>query len=437
MATVGEGMPHTGRVHAGEWYAVGLSFAYFFCVLAAYYMIRPVRDQLTAAVGSTQLPWFYAASFLATLALTPVFAALVSRYPRRIVVPIVYGFFIACLLGFVPFFAMPRLLDARTLGAVFFVWLNVFNLFVVSVFWSFMTDIWDESQARRLFPIIALAGTAGAVAGPVLTGLLVGVIGVAPLLLVSALLLGASLIMVVLLGRWSQAFNTRREGPQETAVGGGMFDGIKQLFGNPFMRTMALLLLFGDWIGTVNYALVVDYSKATFHDAISRTQFAAALDLGVNCLAALTQLTLSRWLLVRYGAGAPIAVWAAVTVGVLLWVVGSDQPYAPVIGSMPVVAIALIVNRGLTYGMVGPARESLFTLVPRSLRYKGKNAVDTAVWRFGDMTVALAMTGLRAAGVGVGGFAALSAAVATVSGVMGWRLASRVRALAASSTSGS
>ncbi|HEY5613782.1 MAG TPA: MFS transporter, partial [Lysobacter sp.] len=133
---------------AGEGRAVALSFAYFFCVLAAYYVMRPVREQLTAAVGSIQLPWFYGATFVATLLLTPVFAWVVARYPRRVAVPMVYGFFIVCLLAFVPLFTSHGVLSPRALGTVFFVWVSVFNLFVVSVFWSFMADIWDEAQAR-------------------------------------------------------------------------------------------------------------------------------------------------------------------------------------------------------------------------------------------------------------------------------------------------
>lgn len=186
-----------GRVHAGERLAVALSFAYFFCVLAAYYVIRPLREQLAAAVGSTQLPWFYGATFIGTLLLSPLFAALVTRWPRRVVMPVVQVFFIACLLGFVPLFAWPELLGPKTLGVTFFVWVSVFNLFVVSVFWSFMSDIWDSAQARRLFPVIAVAGTVGAVAGPMLTRSLVGVIGVAPLLVVSAALLCLALGCVV------------------------------------------------------------------------------------------------------------------------------------------------------------------------------------------------------------------------------------------------
>lgn len=415
-----------GRIQAGETRAVVLSFVYFFCVLAAYYVMRPVREQLSAAVGSTQLPWFYAATFLATLALTPLFGALVSRWPRPVVVPLVYAIFIACLLGFVPLFTVSGLLSPRALGIVFFVWVSVFNLFVVSVFWSFMADIWDERQARRLFPIIALGGTAGAIAGPIITRSLVEVIGVAPLLIVSASLLGGAMACIVLLGRWSRQYGARREAHHEAAVGGGMFDGLRQVFADPLMRSMAVLMLLSDCIGTINYALVTDYSGTTFHDAVARTRFAADLDLSTNLLQVVVQLTLTRWLLVRHGAAPVIAVWAIATVAVLLAVMTSSDPHAPVIGPMPWVAIALIVSRGLAYGMNGPARESLFVLMPRSLRYKGKNAVDTAVWRFGDVITAWSMNGLRALSVGVAAFAGIGALAAAVSGAIGWRLARRI-----------
>ena len=424
-------------VHSGEWRAVVLSFVYFFCVLAAYYVIRPVREQLSAAVGSTQLPVFYAATFVVMLALAPVFGTLVARYPRRVVVPVVTLFFIACLLVFVPLFAFDGLLSAATLGAVFFVWVSVFNLFVVSVFWSFMSDIWDEAQSRRLFPIIALAGTAGAVTGPLLTRSLVDVIGVAPLLLVSAALLGVSVACVVLLGRWARVYGTRRHDiNHEAAVGGSMWDGLRQIFANPFMRSMAVLLLLADGIGTVNYALVADYSGATFADAVSRTRFAANVDLAANLLTAISQITLTRWLLPRSGPGPVIMIWALVSVAALLLVVLADDPHAALIGAMPPVAIALIVSRGLAYGMAEPARHSLFTRMPRSLRYKGQNAVDTAVWRFGDLSIALGMNGLRALGVVTAGFASFSAVAAMGAAVIGWRLSrdAKLSAVQAKST---
>lgn len=414
------------RVRASEWRALVLSFLYFFCVLAGYYMMRPVRDQLSAAVGSTQLPWFFAATFLATLALTPLFGWLVSRWPRKVVVPVVYVFFICCLVAFVPFFANDGLVSPRALGMVFFVWVSVFNLFVVSVFWSFMADIWSEEQARRLFPIIGLGGTTGALAGPAMTKLLVGVVGVAQLLMVSAALLGASLLCVWLLGRWSQQQQPALEADRGGGTGGGIFDGLKQVFATPFIRNMAILMLLGDAIGTIAYALVTDYSRVTFADSIERTRFSANMDLATNILQITVQLTLTRWLLIRHGAGPVIAVWAGVGLLACAGMALSDNPYAPVIGGMPWVALMLIVTRGLSYGMVQPARESLYTQVPRDWRYKGKNAVDTAVWRAGDVMSASAMNGLRILGAGIPVFGWIGAGALALSGVIGWRLARQV-----------
>lgn len=428
--------PNQGRIHTGEWRAVAISFVYFFCVLAAYYVIRPVREQLSAAVGSTQLPWFYAATFIATLVLTPVFAALASRWPRRVLMPVVYVFFIACLLAFIPAFTHAGLLSPRALGMVFFVWVSVFNLIVVSVFWIFMSDIWSLDQSKRLFPIIAVAGTLGALAGPALTRSLVNVIGVAPLLLISASLLGIAAVCVVLLGRWARVHGARRhEVGHEDAVGGGMWDGLKQIFTDPFIRGMAILLLLADGIGTVNYALMIDYSGATFADAAARTRFHADVDLASNLLTVIVQIALTRWLLPRSGPGVVIMIWALVSIAVLLVVVFSADPHAPLfilpflLGPVAPTVLALIVSRGLAYGMAEPARHSLYTRVPRNVRYKGQDAVDTAVWRFGDLAIATSMNGLKAIGMTIGGFAGLSALAAFAAAGIGWRLWRRVQAV--------
>ncbi len=141
------------------------AFAFFF-VLTAYYIVRPVRDQLGGAVGSSQLPMFYAATFVAMLLLTPVFGSLVARFERRRLLGWSYSFFVACLLAFIPVFMVQDRLGARAIGVVFYVWVSVFNLFVVSLFWSFMADIFDNRRAREIFPLIALGGMAGAIFGP-------------------------------------------------------------------------------------------------------------------------------------------------------------------------------------------------------------------------------------------------------------------------------
>lgn len=415
------------RVKREEWSGVILSFTYYFCVLAAYYVMRPMRDQLAAEVGSSQLPWFFSATLVATLLLTPLFAWLVSRWPRRVIMPIVYLFFIACHFLFILFFIHNEWLSSRTMGLLFFVWVSVFNLFVVSVFWSFMTDIWSDSQARRLFPLIALGGTAGAVAGPLITRSLVEMIPLPSLLLISVVLLFAAILCIVFLGNWADEFGIHRnQTGSESPLGGGMLDGLKQIFSNSFIGSMAVLMLMNDAIGTIAYALVTNYSNVTFHNnPIAQTRFAANMDLASNTIQIFLQLMLTPWLLVRYGAGTVFAICASIVVLACLTMAFSNDPYQPIMGTMPILALVFILTRSLTHGMLQPARETLYTLVPRTLRYKGKNAVDTVVWRAGDVLSLLSVNGLRTLGLSVGGFGILWAALAATAGMIGLKLANR------------
>lgn len=408
-------MPKSPAIQRHEWFAVVVAFAYFFCVLTAYYVIRPVRDQLSAAVGSTQLPIFYGATFVATLALAPLFGALVARFPRRRFVPIVYLFFIAGMVAFIPLFKAQDSIDARLLGSAFFVYGSVFNLFVVSVFWSFMADLFDAEQAYRLFPVIALGGAAGAIAGPILTKALVFVVGVSGLLIVSATLLGVSILCIAALSRWSRqhpvAGDERRE---QRIIGGSFLAGAIETLKSPLMRRIALLMLLGDAVGTVIYALLADYSGATYHTAEARTNFAASIDLWANVLQALLQITITRGLMVRYGPAPSLAldgvVKAIMLAGVALF-------------STAWIAVVAVITRASAYGIFKPAFDSLYTRVDAETRYKTKNFIDTAVWRFGDLAITSTFNALRALGATLPGFAAAAMLAAGCSGWIGWRAA--------------
>jgi AAA family ATP:ADP antiporter len=396
-----------------------LSALAFFFVMTSYYIIRPVRDQLSGAVGSQSLPLFYGAVFVVMLLLTPLFGMLVARFRRRQLLGWSYSFFILCLLAFVPAFVAQERIGARELGVVFFVWVSVFNLFVVSLFWSFMADIFSSGQARRVFSLIALGGMGGAIFGPLVTKLLVQLIGVAPLLLVSAAALSLSLALLLRLS----AQHDRQPGSRGgEAIGGSLWAGIKELWSRPFLRYMALMMLFGDGIGTLAYALVADYAKAHFTDTVARTSFYNDLDLATNLLGALLQLSLTRWLLIRHGAGWGLLLPALVNVVLLggvaligggdLWLLGY---------SVPLLAVMSVATRGFAYGMTKPAVDALYTRVPRETRYKGKNFVETAVWRFGDVVVTSAVSGLRMLGWGIGGLALAGVGVATLAAVVARR----------------
>ncbi|MEO7065189.1 MAG: MFS transporter [Dokdonella sp.] len=408
-------MPNRPAIQRHEWFAVAVAFAYFFCVLAAYYVIRPVRDQLSAAVGSTALPIFYLAVFVVTLALAPLFGALVARFPRRVFVPIVYLVVIVVMCAFIPLFRAQSSIDAKLLGAAFFVWGSVFNLFVVSVFWSFMADLFDAEQAHRLFPVIALGGAAGAIAGPALTKAFVYLVGVSGLLAISSALLVVAIGCTVALSRWSLRHPVvRGEHRDERIIGGGFLAGAYETFKSPLMRRLALLMLLGDAVGTVIYALLIDYSGAHYHTPEARTNFAANVDLCTNILQMMLQLGITRTLMVRFGPAPPLALDGAVKAVMLAGLAFFAGPW---------IAVVAVVTRASAYGVFKPAFDSLYTQVDAETRYKTKNFIDTAVWRFGDVTVTSGFNGLRAIGMTLPGFAALAVVAATCSGWVGWKAA--------------
>lgn len=415
-------MPMGDSGPAGERRTVAAAALAFFCLLAAYYVIRPVRDQLAGATGSVALPWFYAGTFLAMLAVAPAFGWLSARFPRRALLAWSYGFFIACLVAFVPLFAAQARIGARTLGTGFFIWVSVFNLFVVSLFWSLMADLFEGERAKRAFPLIALGGALGALVGPVLTTLLVRRIGVASLLAVSALLLLVALGLLWYLS----AHGSRGAG---APIGGSLLAGLRATFADPFLRLMALLMLCSDGVGTLAYALVADYAKTHFAEAAARTAFYGHIDLAVNVFQMVLQVGLTRWMLARFGIVSGLVLPAVVNVLMLLAVAAFGAAHFGIAGSaFALVPLMLVVTRSFAYGVTKPASDALYTRTAREIRYKGKNFVETAVWRFGDVTVASALDGMRALGATLGGIGLVSAAFAGLAGWLGWRAVAASRA---------
>ncbi len=393
--------------------ALLIAFVYFFCVLAAYYLLRPVRDQFAAAVGSTNLWQFWVATFLVTLALVPVFGALVARYPREKFIPAVYLFFIVCLIAFVPAFAAMDRIGARVLGIVFYIWLSVFSLCVVSVFWSFMADLFDSAQARRLFPVIAVGGTLGAIVAPIVAGLL----PIRALLIVAIGLLTIAIACSWRLSAWSR----RHPNPQRQhelargeVIGGDIWAGLKQVFSSPFLRRMVALMLLGDAIGTLAYVLTADVVAAYATASEARKTIYAHIDLAANALQLLLQVGVTRWLMSRYGVVAALIADGILKAIALL---------ATVIVGAPMVIAMLVITRASAYGIGKPASDSIYARAEREIRYKGKNVIDTVGWRFGDVLVSLSMKALTGIGVGVAGFALISTAAAVLSGWFGWRAA--------------
>ncbi|GAA0906327.1 MFS transporter [Rothia nasimurium] len=415
-------LPVNARRHAalGDGITLALSVIAFFFVMTSYYVIRPVRDQLIGAAGSSSLPVFYAILFVVMLALTPVFGWLVSRFPRRRVLGGSYVFFAVCLVAFMPAFSAQDRIGAVNLGRVFFVWVSVFNLFVVSLFWSVMADVYRSMQARLVFPFIAFGGMAGALVGPLATSLLVAKIGVPPLLLGSAftLLLALGLLLAV------SSKATANDHSGGAPIGGSILDGVKAVIARPFLRNMTLLMLLSDGVGTVAYALMADYTKTHYIDIAGRTAFYARLDLAINLFGALLQLTITPMLLRGLGA-----VWAMVLPSVvnflLLVALAIHGPVDVALfgWAVSLVTIVQIGTRGMTYGMTKPASDALYTRIPRDDRYKGKNFVETTVWRLGDLLVTTGLTALRGMGATVATLGLICAGLAGVAAFVAKRAA--------------
>ena len=376
--------------------AVLWSFAYFFCVLCSYYILRPLRDEVGVMVGPDGLQWLFLLVFLVMLAVVPVFGWIVSRFARRRIVPIVYGFFVLNLAVFWLLLSQPQ--QGNTAAAAFFVWLSVFNLIVVSLFWSAMSDLWHSEQAKRLYGFIAAGGSAGALAGPLLTQSLVHALGPANLLLVSAVLLLAAIACAVALRR--QLAGSENRVPEEPPSG-GLLAGAAHVLRSPYLRKVALWVLIANLIGTFFYLEQARIVGAAITERADRVQLFARMDLAVNTLAVLTQLLVTGRLIRHAGVGASTAALPATAAAGLLAVA-----LAPV---LVVIVVVMVIERTITFAITNPAMRVLYTVVSPEDKYKAQNFIDTVVFRGGDAASGWLLNGLAK---GLGAPASLVATLA-------------------------
>lgn len=387
--------------------ALAWSFCYFFALLCAYGLLRPLREEMGVRYGVDRLQWLFSGTFVCMLLAQPLYGALVSRFERRVFLPVVYGFFVACLVGFYLVFRAG--VGMAVAVPAFFVWVSVFNLFVVSVFWSFMSDIFTNEQAKRLYGIIAAGGTTGALAGPLFTALLVERVGVPQLMLISALLLGGALLAIVRLLPWA----TARRGADH-AIGGTVMAGARLVASSPFLRLIAGLLLLYVTVNTILYYQQAAVVAATFTDSDARAAYFARIDFAVNALTVVTQLALTRLLLTHYGV-TPLLILSPLLVSAgFAWLSASPTPL--------LLAAIQVVHRAGNFALIAPARESLFTRVDRESRYKAKAFIDTAIYRGGDLVNGWLMAAVVAAGMPLAHVALIGLAVAGVWAFTGWRV---------------
>jgi AAA family ATP:ADP antiporter len=400
-------LSRVARAEPGETAASLWSFACFFCVLCGYYVLRPLRDEMGVQGGVENLPWLFSATFAAMLAVVPLFGFAASRLRRRRLVPWTYLFFISNVLVFYALFRTG--VSPPAVARAFFVWVSVFNLFVVSLFWSLMADLFRPGQAARLFGFISAGGSCGALAGPALTASLAAPLGTANLLLVSCGFLGIALVCIHALVRRADPPSDPSPSPAGAAdsIGGTTWSGVAVILRSPYLLgIVAYVLLYTVLLGFA-YLELARTVAASYPDSAQRTALFAHLDLAVNVLTLLGQLFVVAKLVEKLGVGAALALLPALALAGFV-----------AIGLAPVLAVLIafqILRRAADYAIARPAREMLFTVLTREAKYKSKNFIDTVVFRGGDAASGWVYAALKGLGLGMAGLAA-----AAIPGAIAW-----------------
>lgn len=393
-------------VRATEVRALILGFIYYFLILSSYYVIRPIRDDFGAAGGIENLPWMFTGTLVVMLVANALFAALVGRFSRRRFIPIAYRFLIANLFVFLVLLLTISKGQQVWVGRAFFIWTSVFNLFVISVFWAFMVDVFSTDQGKRLFGFISVGGTLGAIVGAAITAFLVRKVGTINLLIISAVLLELSAQCVRFFPRTSEGEAVRKEVKAEAPVGGRIWAGIVHNLRNPYLLGISSYMLLYAITSTLLYFQQVGIAASAYPDRGARTAFFASIDLVVNVLTILCQALLTGRLLKWFGVGATLAILPAMSV------LGfTTMGLAP---TLAVLVVFLTLRRAGNFAIARPARETLFTVVSREDKYKSKNFIDTVVYRTGDQIGAWSSGVLTWSGLGLTGVSFVAAPIAAV-----------------------
>jgi AAA family ATP:ADP antiporter len=374
------------------------SWLYIFSVLSAYYIMRPIRDDMGVASGVETLPWLFTGTLFGMLLVNPPFAALVARLPRVRFISLAYRFFMANLLLFFLLLKVATPAQNIWVGRIFFIWTSVFNLFVVSVFWALMVDVFDAEQGKRLFGVISAGATLGSILGSSLTATLARHVGSTSLLLGSAFLLEIAVLSVRRLSRLSEALRLRPAARGEEApIGGNVLSGFTHAFRSRYLLNISIYMVLYSITSTFLYFEQATIVNRSFFDRAARTAFFAQVDLLVNVLTLGVQLFLTDRLL--RGLGVALTLTLLPALSMLGFVT---------LGLTPTVAIIVmfqVLRRTSNFAVARPTREVLFTVIPREDKYKAKNFIDTVVYRSGDQVGAWSYALLSGLGLSLTGIA--------------------------------
>jgi len=406
--------------------ALGWAWLYIFAVLSSYYIMRPIRDQMGVAGGVDNLQWLFTATLAGLLLLNVPFAYLVKMLPRTRFIPITYRFFALNILIFALVLHFSDAAHAVWVGRAFFVWISVFNLFVVSVFWALVVDVFNSEQGKRLFGFIAAAATIGAICGSSITAVLARHVPIELLLIGAALLLEVAVLSVRGLSRLSVALHARPGEAGERPIGGNLLAGITHPFKSLYLANISLFILLFAITATFLYFQQAALVRDNFHDRATQTTFFAQIDLAVNALTLIVQLFFTGRIVGLLGLGLTLAILP------LLTLLGfGTLTLMPAVSSL---VVFQVLRRSCDYAIARPAREVLYTVVPREDRYKAKNFIDTVVYRAGDQIGAWVYALIVMLGFGHMGIAAAAITLSLAWLINAWWLGRRQDVLAARPT---
>ncbi len=417
------------KVDTRETSTVVAAFFLFFFVLGSYFAVRPVRETIATVLGRERVAdlWLYTALF--SILIVPLYGWLVGRVRRSLLLPWIYGSvaIVLVLIGF------SQAVDPDNLGvgAFFYVWISVLNLMLVSVFWSFLLEIFSSEQTKRLFGFIAAGGTAGALAGPLATRLVVDVVGNPGVLYMGAAgFVGAIFCQRILIGIWtrertalaavaageaaSDAARPPAPGPVDRGLGGNPLAGLTIVFRSPYLLGIALFVMLLSSVNTFLYFEQLRIVEQTFSDRARRTEVFANIDIAVQTLTILSQVFLTGRIASRLGVRTLLTMVPLVMIGAFLALAA--------INTFAVIALALVARRWGEYAFIRPGREMLFSTLDTETKYKAKNFIDVPVYRAADYVGAQAKTAIEVAGVSAAGAALVGAGLAAAWALNGWIL---------------
>ena len=399
------------KVKEKEVKAVIFSFLFVVVLMSAYYILRPVRDAMASDWSDAEVSWLWTLNFFISTAIVALYGSMVSKFRFRLLVPTMYGIF---AISFIIFYALGPVFEDRTLiDKSFYVWVSVFSLFHISVFWTFMSELFSKEQSGRLFGIIAVGASVGGLIGPSITAFFSVSLGADNLMLIASMMLLIPIPIIFYLQslKSKELNNEVLDIPDSNhSIGGNPLAGFKMFFSNPYLLSIGLFIFLYTGISSFVYFelknLLSDFSRS------ERSVIWAQMDLAVNILAISTGLFATGRIVTKFGMPATIAmVPIMICIGLLVLAI------SPLLG---VVMVLQIIRRAGNYAVTRPAREMLFTLVNQETRFKAKPVIDIVAYRGGDMLTAWLFTGLtQGLGLGLASVAAVGAGIASLWALVG------------------